>query len=121
MPDTLFRIKNTPFFWVCIWTIGFTKDGRIKLFDFGLACIIDAASTSYDKTYQMSGETGSPRYMAPEVAQSKPYNQKVDVYSYGKSICKNSRRLISYINMLLLSICFFRCNSLGDDVKKETF
>lgn len=63
--------------------IGFTKDGRIKLFDFGLACIIDAASTSYDKTYQMSGETGSPRYMAPEVAQSKPYNQKVDVYSYG--------------------------------------
>ena len=32
-------------------------------------------------TYQMSGKTGSLRYMAPEVAQEKPYNETVDVYS----------------------------------------
>ena len=31
----------------------------------------------------MSGETGSLRYMAPEVAEGTPYNAAVDVYSFG--------------------------------------
>ena len=31
----------------------------------------------------MSGETGSLRYMAPEVAEGAPYNAAVDVYSFG--------------------------------------
>lgn len=30
----------------------------------------------------MTGDTGSPRYMADEVALSKPYNETVDVYSF---------------------------------------
>jgi len=34
-----------------------------------------------DDTYQMSGKTGSLRYMAPEVAKELPYNETVDVYS----------------------------------------
>ncbi|KAL3809902.1 hypothetical protein ACHAXA_008554 [Cyclostephanos tholiformis] len=37
-----------------------------------------------DEVYEMSGETGSLRYMAPEVADCQPYNQKADVYSFGK-------------------------------------
>jgi len=31
----------------------------------------------------MSGETGSLRYMAPEVAEGTPYNAAADVYSFG--------------------------------------
>lgn len=31
----------------------------------------------------MTGDTGSTRYMAPEVYFEKPYNQSVDVYSFG--------------------------------------
>lgn len=37
-----------------------------------------AASRRYD----MTGETGSYRYMAPEVFRHEPYNSKVDVYAY---------------------------------------
>jgi serine/threonine protein kinase len=33
--------------------------------------------------YDMTGETGSMRYMAPEVVESLPYNEKVDVYAFG--------------------------------------
>ena len=33
--------------------------------------------------YNMSGNTGSLRYMAPEVARCDPYNHKVDVFSFG--------------------------------------
>ena len=34
-----------------------------------------------DGTYKLTGQTGSPRYMAPEVANELPYNEKCDVYS----------------------------------------
>ena len=34
-----------------------------------------------DGTYKLTGQTGSPRYMAPEVANEVPYNEKCDVYS----------------------------------------
>lgn len=33
-------------------------------------------------TYQLTGGTGSLRYMAPEVAQHHEYNEKADVYSF---------------------------------------
>ena len=62
--------------------IGFTKDGTLKLMDFGLCISIKKNSTS-ESAYQLTGFTGSLRYMAPEVALSKPYNEKVDVYGFG--------------------------------------
>jgi serine/threonine protein kinase len=62
--------------------VGFTLDGTTKLIDFGLARIVENASVS-NEVYKMSGETGSLRYMAPEVADCQPYNQKADVYSFG--------------------------------------
>jgi serine/threonine protein kinase len=46
--------------------IGFTLNGIVKLLDFGLAKIVENASAQSDDTYDMSGETGSLRYMAPE-------------------------------------------------------
>lgn len=35
-----------------------------------------------DGLYNLTGDTGSPRYMAPEVALGKPYNDTCDVYSF---------------------------------------
>jgi len=63
--------------------IGFTLDGTVKLLDFGLARIMENADPKTNEVYTMSGETGSLRYMAPEVAEGHPYNQKADVYSFG--------------------------------------
>ncbi|KAG5188764.1 kinase-like domain-containing protein [Tribonema minus] len=62
--------------------IGFKADGTLKLFDFGLArCVKRRARVN--ARYDMTGETGSMRYMAPEVVESLPYNEKVDVYAFG--------------------------------------
>lgn len=44
---------------------------------------MDQSEKMGDKLFVMSGDTGSLRYMAPENALHKPYNQKVDVYSFG--------------------------------------
>jgi serine/threonine protein kinase len=62
--------------------IGFDVRGDVKIFDFGLAKEFDPAKSNPDGTYNYTGDTGSPRYMATEVAQERPYNQNVDVYSF---------------------------------------
>mmetsp|Transcript_6369 Transcript_6369/g.8605 ORF Transcript_6369/g.8605 Transcript_6369/m.8605 type:complete len:250 (-) Transcript_6369:347-1096(-) len=63
--------------------IGFDVRGDVKLFDFGLSREIHPEDKMADDLYKYSGNTGSLRYMAPEVAKEKPYNQTVDVYSFG--------------------------------------
>lgn len=63
--------------------IAFSEDGTVKLLDFGLARILHNGNPKSNEVYSMSGETGSLRYMAPEVAKKEPYNHKADVYSFG--------------------------------------
>ncbi|PSR92748.1 Serine/threonine-protein kinase [Actinidia chinensis var. chinensis] len=49
----------------------------LKIADFGVARV--EAPNPQD----MTGETGTLGYMAPEVLDGKPYNRKCDVYSFG--------------------------------------
>ena len=53
------------------------------MFDFGLAKELKPHRRQPDGTYQLTGNTGSRRYMAPEVAGVRPYNLSVDAYSFG--------------------------------------
>eukprot|EP00522_Entomoneis_paludosa_P008588 CAMPEP_0172441936 /NCGR_PEP_ID=MMETSP1065-20121228/2440_1 /TAXON_ID=265537 /ORGANISM="Amphiprora paludosa, Strain CCMP125" /LENGTH=411 /DNA_ID=CAMNT_0013191565 /DNA_START=18 /DNA_END=1253 /DNA_ORIENTATION=- len=62
--------------------VGFDYEGRVKLFDFGLAKELDPKQKNSQGLYQMSGGTGSRRFMAPEVALSEPYHLSADIYSY---------------------------------------
>ncbi|XP_019155067.1 PREDICTED: serine/threonine-protein kinase HT1-like [Ipomoea nil] len=52
-------------------------DRTLKIADFGVARV--EAQNPKD----MTGETGTLGYMAPEVLDGKPYNRKCDVYSFG--------------------------------------
>lgn len=65
--------------------IGFTANGILKVFDFGLCACIKATPSQEPENskYDMTGNTGTLRYMAPEVALGEQYNQSVDVYSFG--------------------------------------
>jgi len=64
--------------------LGLTKDGELKIFDFGLCRILPEETTHYpDKTYRFTRCIGTRRYMAPEVARGEEYNAKSDVYSFG--------------------------------------
>ena len=64
--------------------IGFDVRDDIKLFDFGFAReLLQSDKVEGTNLYQLTGLTGSIRYMAPEVAFRKPYNLKCDVYSFG--------------------------------------
>lgn len=63
--------------------VGFDGKGVLKLFDFGLAKELKPGRKYADGTYRLTGNTGSRRYMAPEVAKARPYNLSVDAYSFG--------------------------------------
>mmetsp|Transcript_5007 Transcript_5007/g.11236 ORF Transcript_5007/g.11236 Transcript_5007/m.11236 type:complete len:247 (-) Transcript_5007:126-866(-) len=58
--------------------VGLDSEGRGKLFDFGLARKMPTGSGQF----QMSGQVGTCRYMAPEVYKCRDYNAKADVYSF---------------------------------------
>ncbi|WOH12589.1 hypothetical protein DCAR_0832095 [Daucus carota subsp. sativus] len=53
---------------------------HLKVGDFGLSKLI-RVQHSHD-VYKMTGETGSYRYMAPEVFKHRKYDKKVDVFSF---------------------------------------
>lgn len=56
--------------------------GHLKVADFGLGKFIDPLAADSDALYEMTGETGSYRYMAPEVFMHKHYDKSVDVFSF---------------------------------------
>jgi len=62
--------------------LGLAANGTLKLFDFGLCRCVKKRSMS-NATYEMTGNTGSLRYMAPEVVLDLPYNETVDAFSFG--------------------------------------
>lgn len=55
---------------------------KAKLADFGLSIL----QKDNFLEYKMTGETGSYRYMAPEVLRHESYNSKVDIWSFGMVI-----------------------------------
>ena len=63
--------------------MGFDHNGELKIFDFGLSSELRREKMVSNGLYNLTGNTGSRRYMAPEVAREEPYNETVDIYSFG--------------------------------------
>jgi serine/threonine protein kinase len=60
--------------------IGFDVRGDVKIFDFGLAKELPSGQP---RPYALTGNTGSMRYMAPEVYGCERYDERADVHSFG--------------------------------------
>lgn len=66
----------------------YLDSGVIKVADFGLSKSLvpvdrhGKMTYAANQVYKLTGETGSYRYMAPEVFRHEPYSLKVDVYSF---------------------------------------
>eukprot|EP00977_Amphora_coffeiformis_P028118 scaffold34698_cov173-Amphora_coffeaeformis.AAC.6 len=66
--------------------VGIDDQGWVKLFDFGLAKELphnQGQKPPHDttSTYQLTGNTGTVIYMAPEVQRNQSYGTTVDIYS----------------------------------------
>jgi serine/threonine protein kinase len=87
--------------------LGFDINDDVKLFDFGLARVLvgkDCTQNKYLDTFLLTGATGSPRYMAPEVALKKPYNLTADIYSLGVLIWSIYTLKVPYANHSRVSL-----------------
>lgn len=62
-----------------------TRGMRLKIGDFGLSKTLSVRNRvpqDLSQTYKLTGETGSYRYMAPEVFRHEYYGPPVDVYAF---------------------------------------
>uniref|UniRef100_A0A1J3G121 non-specific serine/threonine protein kinase n=1 Tax=Noccaea caerulescens TaxID=107243 RepID=A0A1J3G121_NOCCA len=76
-----------------------SADKSIKIADFGVARI-------EVQTEGMTPETGTYRWMAPEMIQHRAYNQKVDVYSFGIVLWELITGLLPFQNMTAVQAAF---------------
>ena len=66
-----------------------TKDGRVKILDFGLAKLTQCATISDQSAPTVSAETepgvvmGTVGYMAPEQIRGKPADHRADIFAFG--------------------------------------
>ena len=79
--------------------IGFLATGELVLFDFGLASLWRHSEAFDDTPRKLTGECGSMRYMAPEVANSQDYNHKAEVYSFASvlwEMCSHRKPFLEF-------------------------
>lgn len=68
------------------------ENGIVKVSDFGVARV-------QNKTGVMTAETGTYRWMAPEVIEHKHYNHKADVFSFGIVLWELLTKKLPYANL----------------------
>ena len=78
--------------------IGLMADDSVKLFDFGLSKIVPIESRG-GKGPKLTGQTGSLRYMAPEVCLEKPYDESADVYSFAVILWQMASHDVPFVGM----------------------
>ncbi|BAF20205.1 serine/threonine-protein kinase STY13 [Oryza sativa Japonica Group] len=76
-----------------------SADKSIKIADFGVARI-------EVQTEGMTPETGTYRWMAPEMIQHRPYDHKVDVYSFGIVLWELITGMLPFTNMTAVQAAF---------------
>ncbi len=67
--------------------IAIDSDFRVKIFDFGTAKELKPDACRGPNRFAVTGRTGTPRYMAPEVYFYECYGFPSDIFSFSLGTC----------------------------------
>ncbi|XP_024313623.1 serine/threonine-protein kinase STY13 isoform X2 [Brachypodium distachyon] len=77
------------------------KKSTVRIADFGVARV-----EAQDNENNMTGQTGTLGYMAPEVLEGRPYDHKCDVYSFGVLLWETFCCNMAYPNYSIADIAY---------------
>lgn len=63
-----------------------TRDGIVKVVDFGLSKLIDSSQASQESITRVGQILGTPQYMSPEQFEAAETDARTDVYSLGATL-----------------------------------
>ena len=65
-----------------------------------------------DGLYNLTGKTGSIRYMAPEMMRRDPYDASIDIYSFGILLWEifSHQKAFKGLSMSMLEFVVDQCN-----------
>ncbi|CAN8254954.1 unnamed protein product [Cochlearia groenlandica] len=81
------------------------KDFNLKIADFGIACEEEYCDT-------LGAETGTYRWMAPEMLKRRPHRRKSDVYSFGLLLWEMLVGTVPYEDMTPVQVAFAVINKV---------
>lgn len=83
------RMVHTIQLWllILVWHLEILRNSMISILSFSCFLVLRGlfCSNGLKRTQSV---VGSPYWMAPEVINSKPYDEKADVFSYGIVLCE---------------------------------
>ena len=63
-----------------------TKDGLVKVVDFGLSKLLDASNHPHSAVTKAGQILGTPQYMSPEQFEAEEIDARTDIYSLGATL-----------------------------------
>ena len=86
-----------------------TREGRVKVLDFGLAKVLDSGSSDTRTAATETAEgvvMGTAGYMSPEQAQGRPLDQRSDIFAFGAllyEMCTGRRAFVGDSQMATIA------------------
>ena len=92
----------------------FDEKFEVKIADFGIACEETLCDLLVD-------DEGTYRWMAPEMLKRKPYNRKVDVYSFGLLLWEMVTGRIPFENLSPVQVAYAVANNNKKAMEPEDY